>query len=123
MTSGGDAGHTPLVTASGRRAVELLRERRPPLLITDLLRYDLDGAGLIDVLKPERTDRLRTILLSASVYRRHGGTADAVPDCRPGGAAHTTVSILAPYSTTSQELVIVEGYCSRQLLVDGAQAT
>ncbi len=59
-------GHTPLVAPSGRLALEVVRERRPALLITSLILPHLDGADLISTLKPERDAGLQTILVTAS---------------------------------------------------------
>lgn len=48
-----EAGYVPLVAAHGRRALELARERRPALLITDLMMPQLSGAELIAALRAD----------------------------------------------------------------------
>ena len=48
-----DAGYTPLVAFHGRQALELTRERRPALVITDLMMPYLSGADLVAALSTE----------------------------------------------------------------------
>src|SRR5579875_3614881 len=48
-----DLGCTPLLAGDGRRALELARERRPALLITDLMMPYVSGAQLIAALRAE----------------------------------------------------------------------
>jgi two-component system chemotaxis response regulator CheY len=45
-----DAGHTSVVATHGQRALELARERRPALVITDLMMPRLTGAEFIRAL-------------------------------------------------------------------------
>lgn len=74
-----DAGHTPLVARDGARALALARERRPALLITDLMMPELGGAGLIAALRGEREDGLAVILVTAAPRERaRAAGADAV---------------------------------------------
>jgi CheY-like chemotaxis protein len=78
-----DAGYTPLVAAHGRAALELVRERRPALVITDLMMPYLDGADLIEAIHDDaRQNNLPpppTILMTAAGLRRAQETgADAV---------------------------------------------
>ncbi len=55
------------MTTSGKEALELVREHKPQLLLTDLALPELDGFGLLDQLAKEN-DPVATIVLSA-VYR------------------------------------------------------
>lgn len=48
-----DAGYTPLVAFHGRQALDLAREHRPALVITDLMMPYLDGADLIAALSTD----------------------------------------------------------------------
>ena len=50
-----DAGYTPLVATHGRQALALAQERRPALLITDLMLPYVSGADLIAALRAEAT--------------------------------------------------------------------
>lgn len=54
-------------TASGREAYDLVREKKPQLLLTDLSLPELDGFGLLDRLMAEE-DAPKSIIVSAS-YR------------------------------------------------------
>ena len=60
-----DLGYTPLLAQNGRQALELARERRPALVITDLMMPELDGAALIAALRDEPGDPVPTILVTA----------------------------------------------------------
>lgn len=74
-----EAGHTPLVARDGARALELVRQRRPAMLITDLMMPVLDGASLIAAAREEIDGALAVVLVTAAplpVARRAG--ADAV---------------------------------------------
>jgi DNA-binding response OmpR family regulator len=51
-----EAGYTPLVALHGRQALELARDRRPALLILDLMLPYVDGAAIVAAL---RTDAQR----------------------------------------------------------------
>jgi CheY-like chemotaxis protein len=64
-----EAGYTPLVALHGRQALELARDRRPALLILDLMLPYLDGAAIVAAL---RTDAQKA------------GTATPPVRCRPG---------------------------------------
>jgi DNA-binding response OmpR family regulator len=61
-----NAGYAPLVAHDGRRALELVREQRPALLIADPILPDLAGTGLLAAVQSERALGLRTILATAS---------------------------------------------------------
>jgi CheY-like chemotaxis protein len=63
-----EAGHTPLVAGDGRRALELARERRPALLITDLMMPALGGAELIAALRREYGDGLPVVLVTTAPH-------------------------------------------------------
>jgi two-component system sensor histidine kinase/response regulator len=64
-----DLGYTPLVAQNGQQALKLARERRPALIITDLMMPMLSGADLILALHAEATDQGRAsppiVLLTA----------------------------------------------------------
>ena len=46
-------GYTPLVAQNGQQALDLARERRPALIITDLMMPIMNGADLILTLRAE----------------------------------------------------------------------
>ncbi len=46
-----EAGHTTIVVADGRAALEAMRRERPALLITDLMMPRMTGAELIEELR------------------------------------------------------------------------
>jgi len=78
-----DCGYTPLTASNGREALELARQRRPALVITDLMMPYMDGDELIAAL---RSDAVKagvlpspTILLSAAgLQRMRTSKADAL---------------------------------------------
>lgn len=69
-----DAGYTPLVAVHGKQALELARERRPALIITDLMMPFLSGAQLIEAVRADAAlDNHRPppmILMTAAGMRR-----------------------------------------------------
>ena len=48
-----EAGHEPLVARHGRQALEITRERRPELILTDLMMPIMDGVEFIAALRAE----------------------------------------------------------------------
>ena len=68
-----DLGYTPLVAQNGQQALKLARERRPALIITDLMMPMLSGADLILALHAEAADQGREsppiVLLTAGSTR------------------------------------------------------
>lgn len=78
-----DAGYTPLVAAHGRDALELTRERRPALVITDLMMPYIDGANLIATIRDDaRRDHCApppmVLMTAAGMRRAEEAGADAV---------------------------------------------
>lgn len=78
-----DAGYTSLVAAHGKQALELARQRRPALVITDLMMPLLDGAELIAALRADAAldgHRPPPIILmtAAGLKRAYEADADAV---------------------------------------------
>ena len=79
----GEAGYAPLVALNGREALALARERRPVLLIADLMMPHLDGSELIAILRADAADGGApvppTILMTAAdMARARDAGADAV---------------------------------------------
>lgn len=72
-----EAGHVPLMAGDGARALALARERRPALLITDLMMPVLDGRGLIAALRGEGA-AVPAIIVTAAPGRAATAGADAV---------------------------------------------
>lgn len=70
-----EAGYVPLVAAHGRRALELARERRPALLITDLMMPQLSGAELIAALRADAAEdgRVIPVILTTAAPLPSGG--------------------------------------------------
>jgi CheY-like chemotaxis protein len=78
-----DNGYTPLIAHNGRQALELARQHRPALVITDLMMPYLDGDELIRLLRADAAQDQHappyTILLSAAGLRRmQNAGADAI---------------------------------------------
>ena len=69
-----DAGYTPLLALQGKQALELVRERRPALILTDLMMPLLDGAQLIAAIRADaELDNHRPppiVLMTAGGVRR-----------------------------------------------------
>lgn len=69
-----DAGYTPLVAAHGKEALNLSRERRPALIITDLMMPYLDGAELISAIRADAAEDNHAappiVLMTAAGLRR-----------------------------------------------------
>ena len=69
-----DAGYTPLLASQGKQALELVRERRPALILTDLMMPLLDGAQLIAAIRADaELDNHRPppiVLMTAGGVRR-----------------------------------------------------
>ena len=69
-----DAGYTPLIAVQGKQALDLARERRPALIITDLMMPFLNGAQLIEAIRADAAlDNHRPppmILMTAAGLRR-----------------------------------------------------
>lgn len=78
-----DAGYIPLVATNGKEALELARNRRPALVITDLMMPYLDGTQLIRAIHDDAQRNGHTappiILMTAAGMRRaQDSGADAV---------------------------------------------
>ncbi len=78
-----DAGYTPLLAAHGKQALELARERRPALVITDLMMPLLDGAELIAALRADaaQDDHIPApviLMTAAGLKRAYEAGADVV---------------------------------------------
>lgn len=78
-----DAGFSPLVAVHGKQALELARQHRPALVITDLMMPHLDGAELIAALRSDAAldghSPAPVILMTAAGMKRTYDTdADAV---------------------------------------------
>ena len=78
----GLAGHEAVVAAHGRQALELARERRPALVITDLMMPVLDGPDLIGALRAAAADGHAAppivVMTAAGSGRADEAGADAV---------------------------------------------
>ncbi|MHC5002507.1 MAG: response regulator [Planctomycetota bacterium] len=65
----GEAGYEVQTAADGRRALELVREQRPDLVITDLKMPHVDGAELCHSLRDDpRTRDIPLFVLTARGY-------------------------------------------------------
>ena len=78
-----DAGHTPLIAAHGRQALDLARAQWPALVITDLMLPYLSGAELIAALRAEAALDERPVppailITAASLDRARVAAADVV---------------------------------------------
>ena len=78
-----DAGFTPLIAIHGSQALDLARQHRPALVITDLMMPHLDGAELITALRAdaEQNDHSPApviLMTAAGMKRAYEIDADAV---------------------------------------------
>jgi CheY-like chemotaxis protein len=78
-----DAGHRPVVAAHGRQALELARQQRPALVITDLMMPVMDGPELIAALRDMAASERRAVapvivMTAAGAQRAYEAGADAV---------------------------------------------
>ena len=92
-----DLGYTPLVAQNGQQALDLARERRPALIITDLMMPVMNGADLIVALRAEAAAQGRAsppiVLLTAGSRR----AASQLP---------VEAVLLKPFDLTQLEQVI-----------------
>ncbi len=74
-----EAGHTAVLAGDGRQAVELVRQQRPDLVLSDVMMPRLDGVVLCRGLKMAAdTASIPVILMSAGTNTPwHGARADA----------------------------------------------
>ena len=72
-----EAGYTPLLAYDGGEALALARQRRPSLIITDLMMPVLDGAGLVSALRLDG-DLPPVVVVTAAPARAAAIGADAV---------------------------------------------
>ncbi|MFO1447636.1 MAG: response regulator [Opitutaceae bacterium] len=60
------AGCDVVVAASGREALQRVAERRPDLILLDLMLPDIDGLGVCEILRREtRTAMIPVVILTA----------------------------------------------------------
>jgi DNA-binding response OmpR family regulator len=60
------AGYEVLAAASGREAIETIRDRRPDLVLLDLMLPDIDGFGVCEILRrTAATAAIPIMILSA----------------------------------------------------------
>jgi two-component system chemotaxis response regulator CheY len=76
-------GHTPLLAAHGKQALELARQQRPALVITDLMMPQMDGVALIAALRADAAAQDRAAppiiaMTAAGARRARDAGADAV---------------------------------------------
>jgi CheY-like chemotaxis protein len=92
-----DLGYTPLVAQNGQQALDLAREHRPALIITDLMMPVMNGADLILELRAEAAAQGRAsppiVLLTAGSRR----AASQLP---------VEAMLLKPFDLTQLEQVI-----------------
>lgn len=78
-----DAGYVPLVAAHGKAALDMIRQRHPALIITDLMMPYLDGAELISAVRADFAHDNHVpppivLMTAAGVRRAQEAGADAV---------------------------------------------
>ena len=73
----GEQGYQVLVASNGKRAMELLKEQRPDILLTDFMMPVMDGPALLQAMKSDGLDGIPVIVMSglpaASVAERCDG--------------------------------------------------
>ncbi len=70
-----DAGYVPLIAMHGRQALDVLRDRYPALIITDLMMPYMNGAQLIQAVRAQHRDL--PIVLMTAAGPRYSATAGA----------------------------------------------
>lgn len=78
-----DAGYVPLVASHGKAALDLIRQRHPALIITDLMMPYLDGAELISTVRAEAAHENHipppiVLMTAAGTRRAQEAGADAL---------------------------------------------
>ncbi len=78
-----EAGYTPMVALHGKQAMELVRTRKPALVITDLMVPHMDGASVIEILRAAATaagEPAPPIILitAANMVRARAAGADVI---------------------------------------------
>lgn len=61
----GEEGYRVFVANNGRRALEILADERPDILVTDFMMPMLDGAGLLQAMKAGGIDGIPVIMMSS----------------------------------------------------------
>lgn len=72
-----DAGYIPLIAMHGRQALDVLRERHPALIITDLMMPYMNGAQLITAIRAREDAATPPIVLMTAAGPRYSAAADA----------------------------------------------
>jgi CheY-like chemotaxis protein len=73
-----DAGYVPLIAMHGRQALDLLRDRHPALIITDLMMPYMDGAQLIRAVRARYPDLPIVLMTAAGVQHSVATDADEI---------------------------------------------
>lgn len=78
----GQAGYRFAVASNGREAIQLATERKPGVIILDIMMPDLDGGEVAEILrKSEKTKDIPIIFLSSLISKaeeKYGGRKDIV---------------------------------------------
>jgi len=60
-----DEGHDVVLAADGKMALERIAERRPDIVLLDLMMPVLDGFGVLEALREQGVERLPVVMVSA----------------------------------------------------------
>lgn len=86
-----DMGYSPLLAESGENALEMLKERMPQLILTDISMPGMDGYELCKILKSnEKTREIPIIFISA-----YNASTDIVKGFSIGGEDYITKPFVA----------------------------
>jgi DNA-binding response OmpR family regulator len=90
-------GHEVIIAADGQRALEVIRARRPDLLVTDVNMPGMDGLDLLDVVQAESLMRHPAIVLTSRCdqveIEARAGRLGAVVHPKPFSPLHLTEAI------------------------------
>jgi CheY-like chemotaxis protein len=84
------AGHEIRITKDGREALDLVNEKEPDLIITDIFMPGKSGLELIMELRKDRP-AIRLIAISGDTASRAGGHIDCLGVARDLGCSHILV--------------------------------
>jgi sigma-B regulation protein RsbU (phosphoserine phosphatase) len=76
-------GFRVLCANEGKKALELVQDEKPDVLITDILQPGLDGVSLCNAIKNDPKLRLICVIIISGVYNEANFKTNI--DCRPDG--------------------------------------
>lgn len=81
------AGHDVRITKDGQEALELVKEKQPDLIITDIFMPEKSGLEIIMELRREKPS-IKLIAISGDTVSRAGGHIDCLDIAKDLGCSH-----------------------------------